>query len=217
MAQPRLFLDSADVEEIRDAVKTGIVDGVATNPQKLKLAGIKPQDVVAEIRSFFDGPLSFQALGATADELEENAVKLSELSSNMAIKIPANYEGLKAISKLVPRGVATNATLIFNPGQGLAAGLAGSPFISPFVGRAKMAGQDGISTIADIRRCYDAFGIDSCIIAASIKDVQQVIESIKAGAHAVAVTYPVFRAMLSHPATEAGMQSFIENWKELTQ
>jgi len=216
MGHPRLFLDTADVEQIREAVKTGIVDGVATNPEKLKLAGIEPRDAVSEIRSFFDGPIALEAIGSTAEELEESALNLSELSSDIAVKIPANYEGLKAISKLVPQGVATNATLIFNPGQGLAAGLAGSPFISPFVGRARMAGQDGISTIADIRRCYDAFGIASCIIAASIKDVRQVIESIKAGAHAVAVTYPVFRAMMNHPATEAGMQGFLEDWKELT-
>ena len=217
MAHPRMFLDTADIGEIRDAVGTGIVDGVATNPEKLKLAGLGREEVIEQIRSFFDGPIAVEAVGVTADEIEKEALRLSGLSSAVAVKIPANYEGIKAVSRLAPQGVLTNATLIFNPGQGLAAGLARSPFISPFVGRARMAGHDGISTIGDIRRCYDAFGIDTCIIAASIKDVQQVIESIKAGAHSVAVTYPVFRAMLSHPATEAGIQGFQEDWKELSR
>ncbi len=215
MTYPRLFLDTADVEEIRDAVTTGIIAGVATNPNKLMCSGINPQDVVEEIRGFFDGPIALQALGRTADELEQDALRLNGLAENLAVKIPTTFEGLKAISRLVPQGVATNATLIFNPGQGLAAGLAGSPFISPFIGRAKMMGSEGIDVIRDIRQCYDAFGIDTCIVGASIKDVQQAIEAIKAGAHSVAVTYPVLKAMLTHPGTDAGLDEFIRNAAEL--
>ena len=213
---PRVFLDTANIEQIRDAVATGVVDGIATNPEKLRDAGLTREEAVGEIRSFFDGPIAVEAIGRAAGEIEEEALRLSEISSAIAIKIPANYEGLKAVARLAPKGVLTNATLIFNPGQGLAAGLSGSPFISPFVGRAKMFGADGIDCIRDIRACYDAFGIETCIIAASIKDVQQVIESIKAGAHSVAVTYPIFRAMLDHPGTEAGVESFLAHWKELT-
>lgn len=215
MEYPRLFLDTADVDEIRDAVTTGIIDGVATNPNKLMGSGIKPQDVVDEIRSFFEGPIALQALGRTADELEEDALRLNELGPNLAVKIPTTYEGLKAIKRLLPQGVATNATLIFNPGQGLAAGLAGSPFISPFIGRSKMAGADGIDVIRDIRECYDAFGIETCIVGASIKDVQQAIEAIKAGAHSIAVTYPVLQGMLSHPGTQVGLDEFIRNAADL--
>ncbi len=217
MSYPRLFLDTADVAEIREAVATGIIAGVATNPNKLMRSGIKPQDVVDEIRSFFDGPIALQALGRTADELEADGLRLNGLGPNLAVKIPTTFEGLKAITRLVPQGVATNATLVFNPGQGLAAGLAGSPYISPFIGRAVMMGGDGIAVIRDIRKCYDAFGIGTCIVGASIKDARQAVEAIKAGAHAVAVTYPVFRGMLSHPATDAGLEEFIRNATEIEQ
>ncbi len=216
MSVPRIFLDTADVSQLRDAVSTGLVDGVATNPEKVAKAGKSYREVIAEIRQFFDGPVAVQAVGYTTEEICACARVLHEIDPMLAIKIPANKAGLAAVKILVPEGVRTNATLIFNPTQGLLAGLAESPFISPFVGRAKMVGYNGIETIRRIRQLFDAFELDKTVlIAASIKDVDQVIESILAGAHAVAVTFPIFEAMCEHPLTSEGVESFIDVYKSI--
>ena len=193
MSIPRIFLDTADVSQLRDAVSTGLVDGIATNPEKVAKADKSYREVIAQIRQFFEGPIAVQAVGYTTEEICTCARGLHEIDPMLAIKIPANKAGLAAVKILVPEGIRTNATLIFNPTQGLFAALAQSPFISPFVGRAKMVGYNGIETIRRIRQLFDAFELNKTIlIAASIKDVDQVIESILAGAHAVAVTFPIF-------------------------
>ena len=216
MSTPRVFIDTADVAQIKDAVSTALIAGIATNPEKIAQSGKSYRQVVTEIREFFDGPIAVQAVGRVRDEICECARRLHQIDPGLAVKITANKEGLAAVKTLVPEGIRTNATLIFNPTQGLLAGLAGSPFISPFIGRANMAGQDGIDTIGKIRALFDAWGIDqTVIIAASIKDVDQVIESVLAGAHSVAVPFPVFEAMCQHPLTEAGLDAFIENYKSI--
>ena len=218
MSMPRVFLDTADVSQIEDAVSTGMIDGIATNPEKIAQAGKSYRQVVGEIRRCFDGPIAVQAVGRTRDEICECARHLHQIDPNLAVKIAANKEGLAAVRTLVPEGVCTNATLIFNPTQGLLAGLAGSPFISPFVGRAKMAGQDGIETIRQIRQLYDALAIDqTLIVAASIKDVDQVVQSLLAGAHCVAVPFAVFEAMCEHPLTTRGLDAFIEIYQGIPQ
>ncbi|NOY81614.1 MAG: fructose-6-phosphate aldolase [Kiritimatiellaeota bacterium] len=209
----RFFLDTAEIAEIKDAVATGLVHGIATNPNKIAKSGKSYQAVLAEIREFFDGPIAFQALGRTVEELEAHALDIHAMDPNLAVKVTANQVGLTAIPRLVAEGVRTNATLIFNPTQALLAGLAGSPFISPFVGRARMTGQDGIAAIATIRRLYDTWGIDNTvIIGASIKDVEQVIQVILAGAHSVAVPFNVFQAMMEHPLTDRGLETFLDEF-----
>jgi TalC/MipB family fructose-6-phosphate aldolase len=138
------------------------------------------------------------------------------MGPHVAVKVTANKVGLTALKQLVPEGVQTNATLIFNPAQALLAGLAGSPFISPFVGRAKMAGADGIAAVRQMRQMYDAWDIrHTRIIGASIKDVEQVIQVILAGAHCVAIPFPVFEAMMSHPATAHGLEKFLRDFDDV--
>jgi transaldolase len=216
MSAVRLYLDTAELDQVEDAVATGLVDGIATNPNKIALSGKSYEQVLGEIRDVFDGPIAFQAMGATTGEIMDHALKIHSMDPNLAVKIVANKTGLPAIKPLVAEGVRTNATLIFNPAQGLMAGLAGSPFVSPFVGRARMIGTDGIGAIAHMRRLYDAWDIDhTCIIGASIKDVQQVIDVILAGAHAVAVPFAVFEAMMDHPMTERGLQEFANDFDAL--
>ncbi|MCE5198512.1 MAG: transaldolase family protein [Armatimonadota bacterium] len=213
---PRIFLDTANVEQIRDAVSTGLIDGIATNPGKVAESGKSYRQVVEEIREFFDGPIAVQALGSTVEEICECARGLHSMDPMLAVKVTANKAGLAAVKILAAEGVRTNATLIFNPTQGLLAGLAGSPFISPFIGRAKMCGHDGTEVISLIRQMYDAYGItNTCIIAASIKDVDQVISSILAGAHAVAITFNIFEAMCEHPLTSNGLAAFTEVYKTI--
>jgi len=216
MSIPRIFLDTSDVSQLRDAVSTGLVDGVATNPEKVAKEGKSYREVIAEIRQFFEGPIAVQAVGYTTEEICACARVLHEIDPMLAIKIPANKAGLTAVKILVPEGIRTNATLIFNPTQGLFAALAQSPFISPFVGRAKMVGYNGIETIRRIRQLLDAFELDkTMLIAASIKDVDQVIESILAGAHAVAVPFDVFEAMCEHPQTSEGLDVFISMHEDI--
>lgn len=211
----RIFLDTANIKEIEEALSTGIVGGIATNPNKMAQVGRKYEDVVRDIRSIFDGPIAVEAVSTRAEDIIEEARRLSAMSKNMVIKIPANKEGIKAISKLVPMGVATNATLIANPGQALAAGLAGSPFISPFIGRVDAIGYDGLQLFRDVRKIYDFYKIDTCVISASIKNCYDAIQSIVAGADAIAVTYEVFNQLFEHPITSIGIEKFLEDYRRV--
>jgi transaldolase len=217
MHYPRIFLDTADIEKLKDAVRTGIVDGIATNPNKIAESQKSYRQVIDEIRTFFDGPIAVQGMGRTKEQIVQHALKLHHMDPNLAIKVTCNIEGIKAIRELVEQGVQTNCTLIYSASQGLAAGRAGSPFISPFVGRSEMAGYNGVEVIGKIRAIYEAFGIETCIIAASIKNVHQVVESVIAGAHAVAVTWPVFESMINHPMTQYGYGGFEETFTRIPQ
>jgi transaldolase len=214
----RLFLDTADIAQIRDAASTGLIDGVATNPHKVAQSGKSYRQVIGEIRQFFEGPIAVQAVGETPQEICACARRLHKIDPLLAVKITANKAGLAAVKTLVPEGIRTNATLIFNPAQAFLAAKAGSPFISPFVGRARMVGYSGIDEIRRMRQILDAFGLDKTnLIAASIKDVDQVIESIIAGAHSVAVPFPVFEAMCENPLTSIGLDAFTEEYGTIPQ
>jgi len=216
MSPYRIFLDTAELAEIKDAVSTGLVDGIATNPNKIAHSGKTYRQVLDEIRPFFAGPIAFQAMGNTTDEIIKHALEIHKMDPLLAVKVVANRNGLSAIRPLVAEGVRTNATLMFNPTQALLAGLAGSPFISPFIGRARMAGSDGIEAVRQMRKLYDAWGItQTVIIGASIKDVTQAIDVILAGAHSVAVPFAVFAAMMEHPLTEQGFQQFAADFAKV--
>jgi len=211
----RIFLDTADVGEIREAVSTGIVDGIATNPNKMSQVNRKYEDVICDIRKFFDGPIAVEAISRQCDDIIAEATRLSKISKNIVIKIPANKEGIKAITKLVPAGITTNATLIFNPGQALAAGLAGSPFISPFIGRVDACGQNGLALFGDVRKMYDAYGIQSVVIAASIKNCRDAIDAIIAGADSLALTYEIFNQLFEHHLTDLGIEKFTSDFNKI--
>jgi transaldolase len=209
--KPRIFLDSADVGQVQKALESGVVSGIATNSSKVAETGKTVETVYREIASIFDGPIAVQAVGSTAEELIRHARELNSLGPNVVVKVPTTSEGVKAISRLVKEGVQTNATLIFRPSQALAAALAGTPIISPFIGRANDIGLDGIATIAEIRKVYDAFGLDVLVIAASVRNVEQAINSIIVGADAIAVRYEIFEQMLKHPLTELGAAKFLQD------
>lgn len=214
----RIFLDTAELDEIRDAVSTGLVDGIATNPNKIALSGKSYPQVLAEIRSCFDGPIAFQAMGETTEAIMAHARQIHAMDPLLAVKVVANRVGLPAIKPLVAEGVRTNATLIFNPTQALLAAQAGSPFVSPFIGRARMTGGDGIEEIGRMRSLYDAWGLtETAIIGASIKDVSQAIEVILAGAHCIAIPYSVFTAMMEHPLTDLGYARFADDLATISQ
>lgn len=211
----RVFLDTANVKEIEDALSTGIVHGIATNPNKMATVGRKYEDVIRDIRSIFDGPVAVEAISTQAEDIIEEAQKLSGMAKNMVIKIPANKEGIKAINKLVPMGITTNATLIANPGQALAAGLAGSPFCSPFISRVDYYGHDGMQLFRDVRKMYDAFDLKTVVISASIKNCYDALQSIIAGADAIAITYEVFNQLFDHPMTREGIERFTRDYNTI--
>ncbi len=211
----RIFLDTANIHEIEDALSTGIVDGIATNPNKMFQVGRKYEDVIRDIRSIFDGPVAVEAISTKAEDIVEEAQRLSGMAKNMVIKIPGNKEGIKAISKLVPMGITTNCTLLFNPAQALAAGLAGSPFISPFIGRVNACGMDGMKLFSEVRKMYDFYNIKSVVIAASIKNVYDAVQAVCAGADSLALTYEVFNQLFSHPLTEQGIEKFTADYRAI--
>ena len=216
MSNYRIFLDTADRAEIKEAVATGLVDGIATNPNKIALSGKTYRQVLDEIRAVFKGPIAFQAMGATTEEIIRHALEIHRMDPLLAVKVVANRVGLPAIKPLVAEGVRTNATLMFNPAQALLAALAGSPFISPFIGRARMVGGDGLAEIARMRELLDAWGLTKTqIIGASIKDVTQAIDVILAGAHSVAVPFAVFMGMMDHPLTEQGVAGFAAEFEAI--
>ncbi|MBN2456565.1 MAG: hypothetical protein JXB29_08555 [Sedimentisphaerales bacterium] len=218
MSKLQIVLDTAEVSQIKDAVSTGLIDAVATNPQKVARSGKSYHQVVEEIRKIFEGLIMLQAVGQTTEEICNCARRLHRIGPMLMIKIATNKIGLAAIKILVSEGVSTNATLIFNPTQALLAGLAGSTSVSVFVGRARMSGYDGIETIRKVRQLFDAFELKNTDIAAcSIKDVEQVIDSIIAGAHTVAVPFDIFEAMCEHPLTNNGLDAFIEDYKTIAQ
>lgn len=211
----RIFLDTANVKEIEDALTTGIVHGIATNPNKMATVGRRYEDVIRDIRSIFDGPVALEAISRNADDIVEEAQRLSAIADNLVIKIPANKEGIKAIHRLVPMGIVTNATLIANPGQALAAGLAGSPFCSPFISRVDYYGHDGMQLFRDVRKMYDAFNIKTVVISASIKNCYDALQSIIAGADSIAVTYEVFNQLFDHPVTREGIERFTADYNSI--
>ena len=212
---PRIFLDTANVDEIKDAVSTGIIDGIATNPNKMAQVGRKYADVIYDIRKFFDGPIAVEAISTQCDDIVEEAKRLTKIADNIVIKIPTNKEGIKAITRLVPEGICTNSTLIFNPAQALAAGLAGSPFISPFIGRVAACGQDGMDLFRKVRKMYDAYDIKSVVIAASIKNCYDAVEAVTAGADALALTYEIFSQFFEHPLTDVGIEKFTADFRKV--
>ncbi|WP_294468520.1 transaldolase family protein [uncultured Anaerofustis sp.] len=211
----RIFLDTANIKEIEEALKTGIVAGIATNPNKMSKAGRTYEDVLRDIRSIFDGPVAVEAISTKAEDIINEAQELSSMSENMVIKIPANLEGIKAINTLVPLGVNTNATLIFNPAQALAAGLAASPFISPFIGRVNDIGHDGLTLFKQVREIYDFYDIKSQVIAASIKNCNEAINAVLNGADSLALTYKVFNQLFEHPLTEIGIENFTRDYDSI--
>ncbi|WP_411328509.1 transaldolase family protein [Anaerofustis stercorihominis] len=211
----RIFLDTANIKEIEEALKTGIVTGIATNPNKMAKAGRTYEDVLKDIRSIFDGPVAVEAISTKVEDIINEAQELSSMSENIVIKIPANIEVIKAINKLVPMGVKTNATLIFNPAQALAAGLANSPFISPFIGRVNDIGHDGLTLFKQVREIYDFYDINSKVIAASIKNCSEAINAVLNGADSLALTYKVFNQLFEHPLTEIGIKNFTRDYDSI--
>lgn len=211
----KLFIDTANVEEIRKANDLGVVCGVTTNPSLIAKEGKVFKDVVTEITSIVDGPISAEVIGLEADKMVAEALELAKIHKNIAIKIPMTADGLKAVKQLSAKGIHTNVTLIFSPAQALLAARAGASYVSPFVGRLNDISSDGNKLIEAIAAMFDIHGINTEIIAASIRSPEDVVDAALAGAHIATVPYKVICQMICHPLTDAGIARFLKDWESV--
>lgn len=211
----KLFIDTANVEEIRKANDLGVVCGVTTNPSLIAKEGKVFKDVVTEITSIVDGPISAEVIGIEADKMVAEALELAKIHKNIVIKIPMTADGLKAVKQLSAKGIHTNVTLIFSPAQALLAARAGASYVSPFVGRLNDISSDGNKLIEAIAAMFDIHGINTEIIAASIRSPEDVVDAALAGAHIATVPYKVICQMICHPLTDAGIARFLKDWESV--
>lgn len=209
----KLFIDTANVEEIRKANEMGVICGVTSNPSLIAKEGRDFKEVVKEITEIVDGPISAEVISLVADGMVKEALDLVKIHKNIVIKIPMTEEGLKAVKILSEKGIKTNVTLIFSATQALLAARAGASYVSPFVGRLDDIGQDGISLIEDIAAIFDIHGMETEIIAASIRHSMHVTNAALAGSDIATVPYSVIMGMTKHPLTDSGIERFLKDWE----
>lgn len=209
----KLFIDTANVDEIRKANDMGIICGVTTNPSLIAKEGRVFEEVVKEITEIVDGPISAEVTAMDAPTMVEQAIPLSKINPNIVIKIPMCAEGLKACKELTKMGIKTNVTLIFSSAQALLAARAGATYVSPFLGRLDDIGMNGMNLIEEIVTIFDTHGIDTEIIAASIRHPIHVVDAAMAGAHIATVPYKVLEQMIHHPLTDSGIERFLKDWE----
>lgn len=209
----RLFVDTANVEEIKEAEALGVICGVTTNPSLIAKEGRDFVEVVKEITSIVDGPISAEVISLDHGKMVEEALELAKIHKNIVIKIPMCAEGLKAVKNLSEKKIKTNVTLIFSAAQALLAARAGASYVSPFLGRLDDIGSEGMTLIRDIADIFAVHGIETEIIAASIRNPIHVIEAAKAGCDIATVPYKVIVQMINHPLTEKGIERFLKDWE----
>ncbi len=211
----KIFLDTANIDQIREVNDWGILAGVTTNPSLCAREKRSMRECLAEIAGIVAGPVSAEALSMSAVEMVAEARELAAIALNINVKIPMCVEGLKAVSRLAAEGIKTNVTLIFSTNQALMAAAAGATFVSPFVGRLDDIGNDGMAIVEDIVDVYDTYGIESQVIAASLRHPMHVTQAARAGAHIGTVPYDVLVQMVKHPLTEAGIKRFSEDYEKI--
>jgi len=212
-----IFIDSANIEEIREANNWGVISGVTTNPSLVAREGRDFKEVVMEICKIVDGPISVEAVTMKAETIIEEARILAGWHPNIVVKIPIMPEGLKAVKVLSKEGIKTNVTLVFSVNQALLSAIAGATFVSPFVGRLDDYSWDGMTLIGDIIPIFDYYDFETRIIAASIRHPLHVVAAAKAGSHIATLPFKVIEQMVKHPLTDIGIQRFIDDWKKVPQ
>lgn len=211
----KLFIDTANVEHIREAAALGVICGVTTNPSLIAKEGRDFVEVVREITALVDGPVSAEVISEDAAGMVAEAGELAKIHANIVIKIPMTTEGLKAVSMLTPKGIKTNVTLVFSANQALLAARAGATYVSPFVGRLDDIGHDGIEVVADTVDIFNTHDLATEIISASIRHPLHVLQSARVGAHIATVPYKVLLQMAKHPLTDVGIRKFLDDWATL--
>ena len=213
----KFFVDTAEIDEIKELHDLGMVDGVTTNPSLIMKSGRDILEVTKEICGITDGPVSAEVTATEADAMIAEGRELAKIAGNIAVKVPLTWDGLKACKTLTGEGNMVNVTLCFSANQALLAAKAGATFISPFIGRLDDMGLDGMELIADIRQIYDNYGYETQILAASIRTVNHVADAAKIGADVATVPPGVLKKLAGHLLTDAGLKAFLDDWSKTGQ
>ena len=211
----KLFIDTANINEIRDANSLGIIDGVTTNPTLIAKEGKDFISVVKEICSIVDGPISAEVISLKSDEMVKEARTLAKIHKNIVVKIPLTAEGLKATKILSKEGIKTNLTLCFSPTQALLAAKSGATYVSPFIGRLDDISTVGMELIRDIKTIFKNYGFKTEIIVASVRNPIHVLDAAKIGADIATVPYAILMALIKHPLTDIGIERFLKDWQNV--
>lgn len=213
----KFFVDTAEVEEIKELNEYGMVDGVTTNPSLIMKSGRDFKEVIKEICGFVDGPVSAEVVATEAEKMIEEGTELAKIAKNVTIKLPLTWDGLKACRHFSNKGIKTNVTLCFSPLQALLAAKAGASFISPFIGRLDDIGHDGMQLIEEIREIYDNYGYETEILAASIRHPLHMLQAAQVGADVATLPSKVLKQLAKHPLTDKGLQAFLDDWAKTNQ
>ena len=210
----KLFIDTANVAEIKEANDMGVICGVTTNPSLIAKEGRDFNEVIREIASIVDGPISGEVISLETEGMVKEGREIAKIHKNMIVKIPMTGNGLKAVKILTSEGIKTNVTLIFTAGQALLAARAGATFVSPFLGRLDDIATNSLELIETIVDIFDIHNISTEIIAASIRSPLHVVAAARAGSHIATVPFGVIMAMLKHPLTDSGIERFLKDWND---
>ena len=213
----RIFLDTANIEQLRKAARLGVVSGVTTNPTLIAKEGADHQATIKEICSIIPGPVSAEVTGEEVGAMVEQARDIAKWASNVVVKIPATVAGLEATSVLSKDGIKVNLTLVFSVNQALLGALAGATYVSSFVGRLDDIGNDGMEVVRDIVEVLDHYQLPTQVIAASIRHPQHCVAAARVGAHIATVPYDVLIQMIRHPLTDTGVARFLADWRKVSQ
>jgi transaldolase len=208
----KFFIDTANIDEIKEANDMGMVDGVTTNPSLIAKEGRDFEEIIKEICEIVDGPISAEVVSTDTDGMLEEARKLSKIHNNIVVKIPMLVDGLKATRKLSEEGIKTNVTLVFSPLQALMAAKAGATYVSPFIGRLDDISQEGLLLVEQIVEIYSNYAFDTEIIVASIRNPLHVLESALMGADIATIPFNVLSKLAAHPLTDKGLKAFLDDW-----
>ena len=212
-----IFIDTANIDEIKKYSKFGIIDGVTTNPALIAKEGKNFKDVLVEICDIVDGPISAEVVSTDTENMIREGRLINQLHKNIVVKLPSIPEGFEALNVLSSDGIKTNFTVVYTSNQALLAAKAGATFISPFVGRLDDIGADGMNLISEIVEIYSIFDYKTQVLAASIRGVQDVVDSAKFGAHVATIPPKILRDMYYHPLTDKGLDAFLSDWKKTGQ
>ena len=211
----KFFLDTANLDEIREVASWGILDGVTTNPTLVSKESGKFEDLVREICAIVPGPVSAEAVATRAEEIVPEARRLAALASNVVVKVPVGIEGLKATKSLAAEGIGVNMTLVFSASQALLAAKAGARFVSPFIGRLDDASEEGMALIEEIVTIFENYRLGTEVIVASIRHPRHVVEAALIGADVATIPYAVMTKLVRHPLTDAGIERFLADWRKV--
>jgi transaldolase len=210
----QIFIDSAEVKEIREAQSWGVVDGVTTNPSLVAKSGRDFREVVAEICEIVDGPVSAEVIETEHAKMLPEARGLAKIHKNIVVKVPLTFEGLKTVKVLTQEGIKTNVTLCFSAAQGLLAAKAGATYISPFVGRLDDIQHVGMELVHQLVTIYENYRLPTKVLAASIRSPLHVVDAAMAGAHVSTIPFKVIEQLLKHPLTDSGLKTFLADWEK---